>query len=93
MTSKRQNPKSTKTVKKMAMLAGSMAAVGTMQANSQAAIQHTDATASPIGLSMMNDGDGATQGWDIDGDSSNDAMWSVTTSMTSSEEEVDHGKV
>ena len=64
MTSRRRNPTSTKTVKKMAALAGSLAAVGTMQADSHAAIQHV--TGSPVTASGL-DGAGFEANWDIDG--------------------------
>ena len=94
MTSKRQNPKSTKTVKKMAMLAGSMAAVGTMQANSQAAIFGTSDNWGQGPLTASYDDDDGTQvAWDVDGDAFPDVYLVVDTSLDSEEEEQIAGSV
>ncbi len=80
-------PKSTTTVKKMATLAGSLAAVGTMQADSRAAIQHFNT--SPVTASF-SDEDGYEAGWDVDDDGTLDAQMVVesTTGASSSEGEI-----
>jgi len=76
MTNSMPKPKRTKTAKKMAALAGSLAAVGAMPADSHAAIQHT--TGSPVTASFA-DSDGFTTGWDIDGDGNQEATLNVHT--------------
>ena len=76
MTSSRRKPtkKVTKTVKKMATLAGSLAAVGTMQADSLAEIQYFNN--SPITLSFS---DGSDVDWDVDGDGEWDSVLAAHT--------------
>jgi len=76
MTSSRRKPtnKVTKTAKKMATLAGSLAAVGTMQADSRAEILHFNT--SPVTAAFSN-GDNYQVGWDVDDDGEADSFLSV----------------
>ena len=65
----------------MAALAGSLAAVGTMQADSHAAIQHV--TGSPV-TAKLSDGASYEVNWDIDGSGSSDMKFWVSTFTSSS---------
>jgi len=83
MTNRRRKPTKTvktKTVKKMAAMAGSLVAVGAMQVDSRATIQHF--TGSPVTASLSN-GNGYIVGWDVDANGTVDSELTVSTTSTS----------